>query len=199
MDVAKRFMNLFRGLETAHGIYKLTTTNKRGDGKIKGEAATVKKPVTIELWQKHLDGQQGLGIIPINERSSVYFGAIDVDVYMGLELLEIIKKIELFNVPLVPCRSKSGGCHLYLFVKEEVKAAEMQLKLKEVAAALGYGDCEIYPRQTEILSERGDIGQWLNMPYFDNIRGGRYGVKSNGDHMTMTEFLEKNSQSFRLN
>jgi hypothetical protein len=183
-------MLLFRGLDTAYGIYKLASTTKRSDGKIKGEAATIKKPVTRELWQKHLDGKAGLGIIPITERSTVYFGAIDVDVYMGLEMLEIVKKIELFNVPLVPCRSKSGGCHLYLFTQDEVTAADMQHKLKEVAAALGYGDCEIYPRQTEILSDRGDIGQWLNMPYFDNVRGGRYCIKSNGDHMSMTEFLD---------
>ncbi len=196
MDIATRFMNLFRGLETAHGRYEITNI-KRQDGKLKGKAATIKRPVTLDLWQSHLAGETGIGIVPITENSTCYFGAIDVDVYMGLEITDIIKKIEMFNVPLVPCRSKSGGCHLFIFVKQEVKAALMQSKLKEMAAALGYGDCEIYPRQTEILADRGDIGQWLNMPYFDNVRGGRYGIKPSGEKYTPADFLDY-AESMRL-
>lgn len=190
MELATKLMHLFRGHGTAYGIYSVINGNKRQDGKIKGKAATIKGLVTVDLWRKHIKGEQGLGIVPITEESTVYFGAIDVDVYMNLEITDIIKKCELFRVPVIPTRSKSGGCHLYLFVKEPVTAALMQKKLKEIAATIGYGDCEIYPRQTEILVDRGDIGQWLNMPYFDHVRGGRYGVKHDGTAMTIEEYVE---------
>lgn len=194
--IVNRFMNLFNGLKTAYGKYEVTNI-KRQDGKLKGNATTIKGLVTSKLWEDHLEGRSGLGIVPITENSTCYFGAIDVDVYMGLKMPDTIKKLQAFGVPLVPCRSKSGGCHLFLFVSEEVKATLMQSKLREMAAVLGYGDCEIYPRQTEILIDRGDIGQWLNMPYFNGLEGGRYGIKSNGEKYTMTEFLDY-AESMRL-
>jgi hypothetical protein len=186
-EFATKFMDLFSGLDRAYGKYEITS--KRTDGKQNGTAATVKKPVTVELWEKHLDGKQGIGIVPITDRSTCYFGAIDIDVYMGLDLKEIAIKMKELNLPFVPCRSKSGGCHLFLFTKEEVTALLLQTKLKEIASVIGYGDCEIFPKQTNILADRGDIGQWINMPYFDNIRGNRYGVKDNGTPMSMEEFL----------
>jgi hypothetical protein len=40
----------------------------------------------------------------------------------------------------------------------------MQSKLKEMAIILGYEGSEIFPKQTEILVERGDTGNFLNYP-----------------------------------
>lgn len=187
-EIAQQLANIFEGLNMAYGTYQVPPSKKVGE-KLKGKAATIKEPVTPILWKRHYEGVSGLGIVPINEESKCRFGAIDVDVYTGIPYTEIIKKIDAFNLPLIPCRSKSGGCHIFLFTSEFVPASLFQRKLKEVASALGYGDCEIYPRQTELLIDRGDMGQWLNMPYFDNIRGGRYGIRSDGQAMTVDEFI----------
>jgi len=46
----------------------------------------------------------------------------------------------------------------------------MQNKLRDIAAALGFGGSEIFPKQAYILADRGDVGQWINMPYFGNER-----------------------------
>ncbi len=91
-DLAKRFMELFDGLDRAYGTYEIDT--KRADGKQLGKATTLKKPVTIELWMDHLQGKQGIGIIPIRDNSTCKFGAIDIDVYSGLNLTGIIKEIK---------------------------------------------------------------------------------------------------------
>jgi hypothetical protein len=166
---AELYNELFLGLPRAHGRYRIEGP-ERADGKKQGKATTVREDVTIEKWQSHLDGKEGLGIIPINDESMCRFGAIDVDQYDGLDLKAVAAKVKKFALPLWPCTSKSGGVHLYLFTKEWVAAGLMQRKLGDMAACLGFGGSEIFPKQTHILAERGDVGQWINMPYFKNTR-----------------------------
>ena len=182
-----KFMSLFAGLDRAHGTYEIK--DARADGKLTGNAVTVREKVTLDHWKKHLDGSKGLGIIPINDQSKVKFGVIDVDEYKGLDLKDLSKKLVEQHIPFVPCRSKSGGVHLYLFCKEWINAEAMQLKLKELAAGLGFGDAEIFPKQTKILADRGDIGQWINMPYFNSRESLRYAIGKDGNALSPEEFL----------
>jgi len=166
--LADDFALYFNGLTRAHGEYEIK--GQRADGKKQGRAKTIREDVTLDKWKDHLEGKRGLGIIPINDDSMCRFGAIDVDQYDGLDFSEINKRIDKYSFPLFPCRSKSGGVHLYLLCSEWVGADTMQRKLRDIAAALGFGGSEIFPKQTKILSERGDIGQWINMPYFGKER-----------------------------
>jgi len=165
----KEFNKLFLGLTRAHGRYTLTG-DSRSDGKKKGKATTVREDVTLEKWKEHLNGNKGLGIIPINDDSQCRFGAIDVDNYKDLDYNQTLDRVRALDLPLYACRSKSGGVHLYLFMGEWTPAKLVQDKLKTYAAALGFGGSEIFPKQTEILADRGDIGQWINMPYFGTER-----------------------------
>jgi hypothetical protein len=149
----KAFKEIFEGLNSAYGQY-VPSNNYSTNGKQKGRPFTVKKPVTDELWQKHLEGKEpALGIIPINEKNLCRWGCIDIDQY-DFNHKKFIKKIKQKNLPLVVCRSKSGGAHVFLFVSEWIPAAVMRAKLKIMAAALGYSECEIFPKQEYILIER---------------------------------------------
>jgi len=161
-------MVLFAGYNKVHGVYKLTG-DVEPSGKRKGKAATLKEPVTVDMWTDHLTGNQGLGVVPINELSLVKFGAIDVDVY-PIQFEELYAKIETLSLPLILCSTKSEGAHLYMFLKEWVPASLVQERLRAFAAILGFGDSEIFPRQTTIIESRGDVGQWINMPYFGGSR-----------------------------
>lgn len=191
VDLAARFMSVFAGMDRAYGTYDLTNGKTRDeDGKIEGQAYTKQAPVTEQLWESHLSGKGvGLGIIPIRDGNDCKFGAIDVDVYKGQDLQAIVAKLRQHKLPLIVCRSKSGGAHIYCFSKNPVSAANMKSKLSEVASFLGYGKCEIFPKQTSILSEKGDMGQWINVPYFNGIRGMRYAVDIEGNALTPDEFL----------
>lgn len=187
-SLVSRFMRLFQGLDRAYGTYDVSGP-KDGSSKLVGKAVTVAKPVTQELWEGHLKGKQGIGIVPINDGGKTSFGAIDVDVY-PIDIPEIAKKVEGFSLPLVPVRSKSGGCHLYLFTKDPISAVLMQRKLREFAAALGYGASEIFPKQTRLITERGDAGNWINMPYFGGSVTERYAILGDGRKLSAEEFLD---------
>ena len=49
---------------------------------------------------------------------------------------------------------------------------------------------EIFPKQTEILVERGDTGNFLNLPYFNGTKGLRYAINDNGSASTLEEFYK---------
>lgn len=178
-------MGLFAGLERAYGTYEVNAT--KGDKQI-GKALTKHEPVTRELWEKHLEGVTGIGIVPIRDDATVVFGAIDVDSYRDFSPSKLAERVAFFKLPLVICRSKSGGAHAYCFASVPVDARLMRDRLQEMASILGHGDCEIFPKQAK-LHDRNDTGSWINMPYYGGVRGLRYAVKPNGDAYEVEEFL----------
>jgi hypothetical protein len=183
---AEEFARLFEGWHKNYGTYRLTgEVDERG--KALGEAYSLAGNVTIELWHDHLKGIQGLGVIPITDQSKVKFAAIDIDDY-ELDIAAVVRQIHEEKFPLVPCRTKSGGLHLYLFLSDWISAKVAQQKLREMAAKLGFGGSEIFPKQHTILAERGDIGQWINMPYFDAAKTQRFGIDEENKPIPVDKF-----------
>ena len=186
----EKFKEIFEGNQNAYGqlILSGATTEK---GKAIGKAFIKREPIPEHFWQDHIEGKDpALGVIPINQQNMCRWGCIDVDDYIGLDHMSIMRQIKGFNFPLVTFRSKSGGAHLFLFTSEFIKAGLMQQKLKYMAKALGFGDSEIFPKQTELLVERGDTGNFLNLSYHGGIRGMRYTFKSGGEAASLEEFIE---------
>lgn len=183
------FAAIFQGHENAYGIYEYGDTI-RADGKLKGKGTTFREKLLPSHWNDHLNGTKQLGIIPINENSLSRFGAIDIDDYeVNRERLN--KLIVEHKLPLIQFRSKSGGAHLFIFTNEHVPAALIQQKLKEIAAFLGYGNAEVFPKQTQLLKDRGDVGGWINMPYFNSHSSDRYALNASTNQQLKTnEFLD---------
>lgn len=190
-DSIKQFASLFSGLDRAYGTYNLRNvkTKLRQGTKIVGKPATIHGPVTLNLFRDHLEGREGLGIVPIDDDSKCVFGAIDIDDYTIHDYSKIVKIIREQFLPLVACRSKSGGIHCFCFVRESVPASLMKEKLTTFASILGHGGCEIYPKQSQILSDRGDIGQWINLPYFNAEYTERYAFRLDGKGLSLNDFL----------
>jgi len=179
-------MNAFRGSEEAHGQ---TTVGAVGrNGKTEANSRVVREPLTEELVKNHLEGKHGVGAIPITKENECYFGAIDIDQY-DLDHKGLIAKIVKFKLPLVVCRSKSGGAHLFCFLKQPTQAKIFREYLTEIAGALGYARAEIFPKQDSILSERGDVGNFINLPYFKSEQTMRYAFDDKGKAMTLEQFL----------
>lgn len=202
--LAEAFARIFDGLSRSGGRYVVPNDAKAdAHGKILGRAWTAHSPITLELWEAHLSGKQttvtneetgepltgalGLGVVPIREDATVVFGAFDVDVY-PLDLNALLAKIKAIDLPVILCRTKSGGAHGYVFTSEPVPAELIRQRLSEWIVALGYPGIEVFPKQA-LLSEHSD-GSWINIPYSGGKRSVRYALKPDGSAMTPEEFIE---------
>ena len=186
MNDQERFMAAFEGFSSAHGQTQIS--NERRAGKQKAKSYIVRKPLTLDLVLGHLEGRNGVGSIPINESNKCRFGALDIDQY-PLDLVALDKKLRSIEVPSVVCRSKSGGAHIFFFFTDYMSAGEFRDKASEIASYLGYGGCEIFPKQEQVLVERGDVGNFINLPYFDSEQTLRYAIKEDGEPASLKEFL----------
>lgn len=195
--LVRRLAALYHGLDRAHGIYELLP-RKTGGKKVQGKARTVRGEVTEALWLQHVEGKQGLGIVPIRDDNSCVFGAIDIDRY-DLRMEEVEAQCAALNLPVLPTRTKSGGVHLYAFTSEPIPAELMKLRLEEWSVALGFGGAEVFPKQGSLLSDK-DIGNWINMPYFGALSDTpteRYAI-FNGKPLDLLAFLDR-AEALRIN
>jgi hypothetical protein len=186
-ELAERFHAIFPTREMAHGRYVLNGQEDER-GKKLGTAQTVRLPITPQLWEKHLRGEYHLGGCPIRLDSTCRFGAIDIDSYKGFDLDKLAADIQRMNLPLIVCRTKSGGAHCYCFAKADIPADIMRAKLMEMAEALGYAGVEIFPKQTRLAGPT-DFGNWINFPYHDVVKTERYGVVEK-ERLTAAKFLD---------
>tara|TARA_R110000822_G_scaffold54728_4_gene139893 strand:+ start:525 stop:2054 length:1530 start_codon:yes stop_codon:yes gene_type:complete len=178
LEQTKKFIKIFSGLDRAYGQTESKSRNE--NGKLEGRSWIEKEDLTEEKWINHLAGREpSLGIIPIDDNNECTWGAIDIDTYDGFDHKALIKKIVDKKLPLVVCNSKSGGAHVFLFVASPVSAKDMQIKLKEIAVWLGYGDCEIFPKQIELNSK--GTGNFLNLPYNNPEYPTRYAFDDKGN------------------
>lgn len=184
MDNADAMSILFQGRKSAHGVFVI---DKKEGNKVIGKAITLREDVTIEKWYSHLAGIMGIGIVPINEENYCHWAAIDYDVY-PTNYMELLIKIK--DSPFVVCKSKSGGAHLYVFLDEPVPARDVREYLMSTSAHLGLGNKEIFPKQDMVITARGDVGNWLNMPYFGDTR--KCIILNNGkiEELNLDQFIE---------
>lgn len=189
-----RFAALFSGYEKAHGAFRPKNTNDAG--KLEGRAWTQKSPVTLDLYEQHLLGNVGLGIVLLRTDNTVLFGAIDCDDY-SIDHKALEQRSRKLALPLVLCRSKSGGAHLFCFAESPVPAAQMTERLTEWAALLGIAnlrgpdgtqrEIERFPKQSTRFND-DDISSWINLPYFNYEATTRYCLLE-GRAVGLEEFL----------
>lgn len=184
-DQARLFAQLFHGNGSSYGSYDEATGHKR--------VKTVQAPVPADAWEKHLAGDGPyLGIVPICEDSTCHWGCIDLD-DDGIDLDELEAKVTAHELPIVVCRSKSGGAHLYCFSREAVPASLLFDALKKWRQVLGHEKnangkpVEIFPKQTKLAGQQ--LGNWVNMPYYNHEHTNRYAV-TGGRHLTLDEFFQ---------
>ena len=184
----KKFIQIFSGLERAYG--QTQSRSKNESGKLEAKSWIEKEPLTEQKWIDHLNGKEpSLGIIPIKDDNTCTWGAIDIDTYDGFDHKKLINTIKEKKLSLVVCKSKSGGAHVFLFLREACSAKDMQMKLAEIAAWIGYGESEIFPKQIELNSK--GTGNFLNLPYNHPEYPTRYALNDNGDALdTLYLFIE---------
>lgn len=174
-----KFQEFFQGNNKAYGTFII---KKKEKNKTSGEAFTKIEEVKKEYYQNHLEGKTGLGIIPINQENKCKFGAIDIDDY-NVDMKKLQEKVRINNLPLVTFRSKSGGAHLFLFLKTWVSAQEIRAALNFFLVIIGYKDLEVFPKQVKLIKLK--IGNWINLPYFNYEKTERYALDNEGNKLDL--------------
>jgi hypothetical protein len=191
--LAEKFQALFQGNQDCYGRSELTG-EVDDEGKHIARSWLEKQPTTKEVWEAHLKGDVPIGQVPIREDGTVSWVALDVDVYKdGINIAGFLERIETLNLPIMLCRSKSGGAHALIFFQEPVLVTAIRSKLQEVATFFEIGGCEIFPKQDRIgTTENGDVryGNWLNMPY-DGPASMRFCYKTAEEGFNPSEFIDR--------
>jgi hypothetical protein len=187
MTQASRLLAAFEGSSNAYGETTVGSIGK--NGKAEAKSFVKRGQMTEAMVQAHIDGRQGIGSIPIDGNNECSFGALDIDTY-DLDLVELNQRVRSLNMPFLTCRSKSGGAHLFVFLQDKVPAKLLREYLSEAAIVLGFAGCEIFPKQDELLHERGDLGNFINMPYHNAEFTTRYCLDENGEGMSLDQFLD---------
>ena len=187
-EEARALLSLFEGSSEAHGTYRSEGTSAlAGKVEIKSSARTIREPTTEELWDGHLRGETPLGVIPLRRDDTVIWACGDVDEY-DVSHSELASKIKRLQLPLIVTRSKSGGAHVFLFLSSPTSPAVVQVWMRAQMAKLGHGSCEVFPKQTRILRERGDLGNWIVMPFLGKTQ---QAIRPAGGEMTVQEFIRE--------
>ena len=113
----KDLLKLFEGDPTQYLVTSLTgEVTERG--KREADCVTLHEPVTEDIWENHINGIKRIGIRS-EKGDQAKWGCIDIDPrnysnYSSKKYIDLIKEA---NLPLVVTKSKSGGLHLFLFLK----------------------------------------------------------------------------------
>lgn len=183
--MTERMLDLFRSNGRSLGIFDPKT----------GKMYTEYRGLTVKDLDAHLRGAQGVGAVPILDDGVCHWGAIDIDNHgqdEDIPIGPIVDKIETGRLPLIACRSKSGGVHVYMFLKDAIPAARLRVILGMWAGLLGYGNSEVFPKQSKlVVSSTGkqQLGNWINLPYLGGNDTVRYAVKG-GKKLTLQQFIE---------
>lgn len=181
------FIHIFTGNTEAHGVYlpgPLALPGQKQEGTCSSKVETV----SYDLYEKHLRGEQGLGIVPVRQDGTCTFAVLDIDTY-DTDHETIVKAVHKYNLPLLPFRSKSGGLHLYLFLetiydaKRIVQVMNGYRKLFQLKKTT-----EIFPKQNVIGD--GKVGSWINIPYFNVGEEKQYLYDYDGNPCPLEEAID---------
>jgi len=174
----RELLNLFEGNSEL-----FITTSLTGEvderGKHVAKTFTVHEPVTLKLWKDHLEGAQRIGIKPENG-DVVKWGCIDIDPqnYKGFSEKKIVDIIREHKLPLIPARSKSGGLHLFIFLKDWSPIKDI-LKVLHEWNNVFFQSLEVFP-----------MNKCMNMPYFNMDATTEHAYDDNNSPVLIGRFLE---------
>lgn len=165
---AQQFSLIFRGKNNTYVRNELPKERPPLGEKIKTKITNNEGKVDKELLSKHLEGNFGVGICPVDSDGKASMGVIDIDYYQP-KISKMLDMIKEYQLPLVPFRSKSGGLHVYLFLSKSVQAKKVREALGKVSYFLcleglyGKNKVEIFPKQDKAEG----FGSAVTLPYFN--------------------------------
>lgn len=190
---AKAMLELYPASDRFHCAYDpkhMHPPDERGKIKpVDGYNGVKDKPVTIELWERHLLGEQALAVALEFRDNTTKVTVVDVDLY-DVDVGKHATTIEASGLPIFVRRTKSRGAHLTVFHDEPIDIAQSVKVAEGIARMFGYVNTkektqyEIFP---PLQKHPEKLPKVLNMPFMGS--DGAF-VKKTGAQMTLGEFLD---------
>jgi AAA domain/TOTE conflict system, Archaeo-Eukaryotic Primase domain len=177
-----------RTAEAFRAVWRGHSDRSRYHCPTEGNPTSHNGSATAKDFDAHLAGKFCLSLVPVNEAGQCRWAAIDVD----LDTIDhgvLAKEVERRRMPLIVCRSKSGGAHLFVFFKALQSARSIQNRLKKFAKALGHPDAEIFPKQNRLGPT--DKGNGIRLPYRAGNRSTEYAYASDGQALLVDGFIKR--------
>ena len=189
------YIKIFSGFNLDFG--KADMSNVEVDterNKVKPRYEWAGRSITTQDYQLHLDGKVSIGIQPCRIDKKASFGCIDIDPknYSDFKIETYLAYFEQYKLPLVPCLSKSGGLHCFVFLKEPIYAADLREALQSFLLPLKLDPkTEVFPKQSKLekVEDKYSPGNFINLPYFDHTKTNRYSVDKNNNKLTLEQFI----------
>jgi hypothetical protein len=187
----QRFTLLFKGKTNTYVRNELPKEKPEAGQKIKTKITNNEGTVDKSLLMKHLNGDFGVGICPVNAEGKCFFGVLDIDYYQS-KIKRILHFIKEYQLPLLPFRSKSGGLHVYLMVSKPVSAKSMRETLNQIVyyfsldMLYGKAKVEIFPKQEKAEG----FGSSVTLPYFNAEHPYTYLLDLEGNPVPFREALD---------
>ena len=140
------FHDLFRGRRDAYGTLK---------------GGVVRTAVTHEDYTAHLEGRVSIGVFPMLDDNTTWFGVIDLD-EPNFELAQEMRQYLAWPSWLE--RSRSGNAHVWFFFDQPCPAWAVRGMLRNITQAFGRPEVEVFPKQDAL--REGMVGNYINLPYF---------------------------------
>ena len=188
---SQRFAQLFRGKSNTYVRNELPKEKPEAGQKAKTKITNNEGKVDKDLLFKHLNGDFGVGVCPVNAEGKCYFGVLDIDFYKS-KIRRVLTFIKEYQLPLLPFRSKSGGLHVYLILSKAVSAKTMRETLNQIVYYLsldmiyGKAKVEIFPKQEKAEG----FGSSVTLPYFNAEHPYTYLLDLDGNPIPFREALD---------
>lgn len=166
MTPAARFAELFAGRDDVRGSLP---------------EGAVRAPVTPGAWERHLLGQDSLGIYPLRPDGLVHWACLDFDrlrqgvsveqawraAFADMMAVRDVLGDAGFNWGVWPEKSRRKGGHLWLLLTDWAEGALLRrIAFKAVElAGLKPLDVEVFPKQDRLAGET-TVGNYVHLPYF---------------------------------
>ena len=188
---SQRFAQLFRGKSNTFVRNELPKEKPEAGKKIKTKITNNEGKVDKDLLYKHLNGDFGVGVCPVNSEGKCFFGVLDIDYYQP-KIKRVLQFIKDYQLPLLPFRSKSGGLHVYLLLSKAVSAKTMRETLNLISyyfsldMLYGKAKVEIFPKQEKAEG----FGSSVTLPYFNAEKPYTYLYDLDGNPVSFREALD---------
>jgi hypothetical protein len=188
---SQRFALLFKGKANTYVRNELPKEKPQPGQKIKTKITNNEGTVDKDLLMKHLNGDFGVGVCPVNAEGKCWFGVLDIDYYQS-KIKRVLHFIKEYQLPLLPFRSKSGGLHVYLFLSKGVSAKTMRETLNQIVyyfsldMLYGKAKVEVFPKQEKAEG----FGSSVTLPYFNAEHPYTYLLDLDGKPVPFKEALD---------